>query len=532
VATYTDPVEKSWVMDSYEDFAEGTTKGTELENPNYQGKIILECLLGVNKPGPTEKDWNPSFETRHLTLPRPMQWHFEDPSTGSTYEENGEEPYEGDDYIKLAAEGEEGRRIKKVGRLILHPENATPENLQIDADPEKTFTIRYHGCYENPALGERNRWGSIFNLKLALALAASLAAGALCFASTAAELGTSAEPATSAEAATTGPAAAAPYTAPRYFNPYTPRQDNPTNPPGTWEVYPSPTGNDLYCVDFVDANNGWAGGRSIALRYRNGTWSVIPGHSGHVFEDIDMLSLRDGWAVGWDGNKLEPAIWRWNGSDWKEFQNPTGGVNCIDMLNPNLGWIGGNRYFLRFNGSSWVSIASAPSSMFGIHMFSDSDGRAVGYRYIMRRTSSGWAEESYNNWVLADVFMVSRNEGFASGYERVSEKGILVKYDGIWRVYKIFDGVTSIGRIEIYQGDFGWATGARKTSPPLGAFLAFFNGKDWAVVPDPTDKGLGGIKIIDRNAAWIVGEAGIILKYKPNISIIPVSLGRIKAIYR
>jgi len=285
-------------------------------------------------------------------------------------------------------------------------------------------------------------------------------------------------------------------------------------------------------VDFVDVNNGWAGGRSVALRYRNGTWNVIPGHSGHVFDDIDMLSLNDGWAVGWDGNKELPAIWRWNGSDWREFQNPTGGVNCIDMINTNVGWIGGNRYFLRFNGSSWVSGGNAPSSIFGIHMFSDNDGRAVGYRYIMRRGGVSWVVESYNNWVLAEVCMVNGNYGFASGYERASEKGILVRYDGTWREYKIFDGVTSIGDLEIHQNNFGWATGARRTSPPLGAFLAFFDGKDWTVVKDPTDKGLGGIKIIDRNTAWIVGEAGIILKYKPNVSLRETSLGKIKAIYR
>jgi hypothetical protein len=153
VATYTDPVAKSWAMDSYEDFAEGTTNGTELENPNYQGKIILECLLGVNKLGPTEKDWNPSFEDLQpgSDPPRPREWRFEFPSTGSTYEQNDPEgAYEGDDYVKLADEGPEGRKIKKVGRLILHPEEGSPNQLEIDADPQKTFTIRYHGRYENP----------------------------------------------------------------------------------------------------------------------------------------------------------------------------------------------------------------------------------------------------------------------------------------------------------------------------------------------------------------------------------------------
>jgi hypothetical protein len=151
MATYTDPVAKSWVMGNYEDFAEGTTNGTELESPNYQNKIILECLLGSNKLGPSGKDWNPGFEKESLTIPgTPEHWRFEEPSTRSTYEQESEEAYEGEDYVKLADEGEQGREIHKVGRLILHPEGGNPDELEIDADPEKTFTIRYHGRYENP----------------------------------------------------------------------------------------------------------------------------------------------------------------------------------------------------------------------------------------------------------------------------------------------------------------------------------------------------------------------------------------------
>jgi len=154
MATYTDPIGKSWLMNTYEDFAAGTTNGTEIENPNYQNKVVLECLLGTNLLGPTVKDWNPGFEVWQLGTepPRPKDWRFEFPTTGSTYEQETEEAYEGDDYVKLADEGEEGRAMHKTGRLILDPdeEGVTPDNLQIEADPQKTFTIRYHGRYENP----------------------------------------------------------------------------------------------------------------------------------------------------------------------------------------------------------------------------------------------------------------------------------------------------------------------------------------------------------------------------------------------
>ncbi len=152
MATYTDPVEKEWLLDNYEDFAEGTCDGAEISNPNYTGKVVLECLLGTNLLGPTEKNWNPGFE-EEAPPPRegsPRHWRFEEPSTGSTYEQESEEAYEGEDYVKLADEGPQGRTMHKTGRLILHPEGGTPDELEIDADPQKTFTIRYHGRYENP----------------------------------------------------------------------------------------------------------------------------------------------------------------------------------------------------------------------------------------------------------------------------------------------------------------------------------------------------------------------------------------------
>jgi len=367
------------------------------------------------------------------------------------------------------------------------------------------------------------------------ALAASLAAGALCFAATAADIALTPEPAAIAEPAPAGPTATSPFTGPRYFNPTLPREDNPTNPPGTWEVYPSPTNKHLTAVDFIDVNNGWAVGDGVALRYRNGTWVEIPGHAAHAFSGVSMLNQNYGWAVGWDGSKELPAIWRWNGSDWKEFQNPTGAVYCIDMINTAQGWIGGNGYFLRYNGTSWEYGGSAPNAVYGIQMFSDTSGWAVGAPgIVMRRSGGNWQRvPAGSDWMLADVSMIGVNNGWATGYKRYVEKGLIVKcVAGVWTEYKVYDNVRSIAETDIYQYDFGWCCGWTRTSPPYGAFLAFFDGSAWDPVTPPTNKGLLGIGIIDRNVAWIVGETGIILKYKPNVSIRDVSLGQIKAVYR
>jgi len=367
------------------------------------------------------------------------------------------------------------------------------------------------------------------------ALAASLAAGALCFASTAADVTTTAERATVAEPAPAGPATATPFTAPRYFNPYTPRHDNPTNPPGTWEVYPSPTNKSLRAVDFVDENNGYAVGASVALKYTNGTWYEIYGHSGHSFEDLDMVSRNDGWAVGWDGNKLLPAIWRWNGSDWREFQNPTGSVYCVDMINRSVGWIGGKNYFLRFNGTTWEWGGSAPSSMYDIQMNSDTEGRAVGYHYIMRRLGNNWVQEAGdNNWNIGRVHMVSTNKGWVHGQWLPTEKVMILEYTGTWKVNKIFNEYWGAFGIWAFVDNTVWTCAAKNYNPPYGGILLYYDGYSWREIrnPDPGENVMTGMHFFSNKDGWSVGSGGKIWRYRPNVSITPYSLGRIKAMYR
>jgi len=89
-------------------------------------------------------------------------------------------------------------------------------------------------------------------------------------------------------AATTSPGAAttSPETS-RYFNPYPPLvtrakpPSNPTDPPGSWELYPSPTLVNLHAVDFIDANEGWAVGYGVILKYKPNI-TVAPSSLGRI----------------------------------------------------------------------------------------------------------------------------------------------------------------------------------------------------------------------------------------------------------
>jgi hypothetical protein len=154
MVTYTDPIQKQWVMDSAVDFKGGTIDGVELDNPNYSGKIVLECLLGTNLLGPTEEDWNPSFEDPSFTEPwRPNHWRFETIPTGSFYQqEDPEGAFHGSAYVVIRDESNEPNQR---GRLVLDPDGVPdPEHLNISVNPQKTYTVRYHGKYIKQGPGE------------------------------------------------------------------------------------------------------------------------------------------------------------------------------------------------------------------------------------------------------------------------------------------------------------------------------------------------------------------------------------------
>lgn len=271
------------------------------------------------------------------------------------------------------------------------------------------------------------------------------------------------------------------------------------------------------------------------MRYRNGTWTEIPGHSGHVFEDLDIISSNDGWAVGWDGNKLQPAIWRWNGADWKEFQNPTGAVYCIDMINASRGWIGGKNYFLRFNGTTWEWGGNAPDTMYDIQMNSDTDGRALGYHYIMRRVSNNWIQEARDtNWNLGRLYMVNSSLGWATGLWRPTEKVLILKYEGVWRVNKIFNEYYNIYNISAFSDGTAWTCANKNLNPPASGDFLYFNKENWEVRKNP-DTGRNvmiAVFFFDEANGWGVGSGGKIWRYKPNSGIRSSSLGIIKAKYR
>ena len=233
-------------------------------------------------------------------------------------------------------------------------------------------------------------------------------------------------------------------------------------------------------------------------------------------------------------NMFTPEIWHWDGSNWTLFQDTPGQLNCIDMIDSNFGWAGDNPSFHRYNGSSWVTDGYAPDEIYDIQMNSDTDGRAVAYNYVMRRSGNIWVQETNNpDWALGNISMVNNNVGWAAGYYRPTERALIVRYNGSWQVDRVFTEYRDITALWALSTNSVWVASYKNPNYPYEGVLLYFDGSEWSEVvnPDPGERTVADFYFIDAITGWAVGNTGLILKYKPNITVAPSSLGRIKAGY-
>ena len=145
MVTYSNPVNKTWLLDDAAGFKNGSFNGTEFENPNFADKIVLACDVGGNILLNPDPDWNPSFERKDLLENRPEFWvlDFVWGSAGSEYIQNAPDAYDGTAYVRLKNEN-----LHK-GLLGLQP-GQSPYAVNLIIDQAKFYTVRYHGRYHNP----------------------------------------------------------------------------------------------------------------------------------------------------------------------------------------------------------------------------------------------------------------------------------------------------------------------------------------------------------------------------------------------
>ena len=90
---------------------------------------------------------------------------------------------------------------------------------------------------------------------------------------------------------------------------------------GFWQPVESPNDMDLYDVDFLAPDAGWAVGQTgIIVHYNGATWAGNQLYSGEDLLAVDMIAPDEGWAVGPGG-----ALLRRTDAGWTEETSPTDG---------------------------------------------------------------------------------------------------------------------------------------------------------------------------------------------------------------
>jgi len=170
---------------------------------------------------------------------------------------------------------------------------------------------------------------------------------------------------------------------------------------GTWRQFATFPHSDLYEIQMLNANEGWAigdnytisniptrqpnepsnvvVGNSFVLYYQAGTWTKVAVPVAGTLQGIAMLNPDEGWAIAQTSSLQEPqpvilhyqnGIWtRWGQQFPATFQ-----FNALSMASSHDGWIAGadtsNRndilnpgtVLLHFDGTAWTRVA-APATV-------------------------------------------------------------------------------------------------------------------------------------------------------------------------
>ena len=270
---------------------------------------------------------------------------------------------------------------------------------------------------------------------------------------------------------------------------------------GTWEVVSSPTANDLWGVDMVSADEGWAVGQGgTMVRYRNGQWQTAPGQIVDMLHAVDMVSAGDGWAVGGGG---EDTIYHYGGGSWQAIE-PTGyWLNDVHMVTAYLGWaVGSGGTILKYSVGTWqASFLPTYDNLNSVDVFSSSSAWAVG-DVIARYSGGGWqVVASPTSKSLRSVDMMSSTEGWAVG-----ETGTILHYSG--GQWQQVSSPTSqwLHSVHMVSADEGWAVG-------VGGTILHYSGGAWQLYSSPTGNALLDVTMVSADEGWAVGASGTILHY-------------------
>ncbi|MBK6764876.1 MAG: T9SS type A sorting domain-containing protein [bacterium] len=249
-----------------------------------------------------------------------------------------------------------------------------------------------------------------------------------------------------------------------------------------WESQTTGIGNfaDLYGVDFVDDQHGWAVGsyRTIIYTASGGNaWDTLSLETGSstAYRAVDFINTTTGWVVGDDGAILYTQN---GGLDWQpQVSGTTQILDRVEFVDSQNGWIlmrNSSLLYTTNGGATWtpqdvdafdvadISFVdaqngwactarirnttnggidwnpqyTAPSALTAIHMLNATVGWAVGSgtsNGTIARTANGgtnWTLQTLDsNFAFSSVTAISEQHAWAVGASLVTGFGVIIHFD-------------------------------------------------------------------------------------------------------
>lgn len=206
-----------------------------------------------------------------------------------------------------------------------------------------------------------------------------------------------------------------------------------------WEIQYNHYPYIVNSVFFIDELKGWAAGgppdwSGIVYRTTDGgiSWDVTdPNYCGdHMLQDVFFMNDQVGWVVGWRNEAFKTSN---GGITWGDYSFGTGDdYNSVFFQDLQNGWIVGDQgivYRTTNGGNNWTADTVSASSLQCIVFINDSTGYICGTDGTIMMTTDGgdsWIQKnSALAGILREIQFISADTGFivGAGIQRTVDGG-------------------------------------------------------------------------------------------------------------
>jgi len=305
----------------------------------------------------------------------------------------------------------------------------------------------------------------------------------------------------------------------------------------SWTTLNSGTTANLYCIQFLDANNGFAGGGgngiAVVIKTHDGgnSWQAINIPSNFPVRSIYFTSTDSGWAVTGDVNSYTNTGTIWvtgtGGATWNSITWPgTPYGNLSVQVNSGKVWVGATHnttstgqdvYYSTDDGTTWTA---NPASIdwiwqYGLHFYDSMHGWVAGDNQtngLINYTADGgttWTQQytltnflyginfqdNMTGYAVGDHATLLRTTNAGTSWNAISNP---LTSDTLYSITLAMNGM-----IDLIVGSSGstlWSSN---------------NGITWVTGPSTqTTQSLNSVTnaaLINGSQFWVCGDSGVII---------------------